>query len=75
METPRLHGFLDELAKIGGVSNFVLRKLLTNPAALYGRTERMSQGVREHEETLRALDPRNPYPAGWVALGMKPRPK
>ena len=73
MHTRTVHSLFDELTKIGAVSEYILKKLLKNPAVIYGRTERHSQASRLNDETMRALDKRNPYPAGWAPLGMRPR--
>lgn len=60
---PLLHGFFDELEKIADVPRGLL--------AMYLGAGRVKKGVRRHEEMMRAI--REGYPAGWVALGMRPR--
>ena len=63
--TEYLPGFMDELEKIAGIRWD--RGLL---AAHLGH-EKVREGTRRHEEMMRAI--KEGYPAGWVALGMKPK--
>lgn len=59
------------MGKMGGIKAYIARKILGQPAVLYGRHESLKKGRRRHRETMRALD--EGYPAGWVPLGMRPR--
>jgi hypothetical protein len=60
-----LHGFLDELTKIAAL------RLDRGLLALHLGHEKVREGTRRHEEMMRAI--KEGYPAGWVALGMKPK--
>lgn len=59
----RLRSFFDELEKIGAVGPI-------QAAGLLSFIERRDKRKRKQREMQRALE--LGYPAGWVALGMKP---
>lgn len=60
-----LAGFLDEMKKIAGL------RWDRGLFAAHQGYENVREGVRRHEEMMRAL--KEHYPAGWVALGMRPK--
>lgn len=78
---PKLTAVLEKLAaqdmeKQSSFPGYVLKNLATNPELLVGlaRTkERIREGKRTHRKMMHAR--RTGYPAGWVALGMRPSPR
>jgi len=87
MDTTVLQGFFNEIEcisaqeKTASISGAILRGAARRAAKrpvetvvlARGAKGRVERGKRRHQETMRALDENNPYPAGWVALGMRPR--
>ena len=65
--------FADEMEKIAlvGAASAVLAKSIQHPMSAYMGVRRVQKGKSKHEQTMEAL--RRGYPAGWVAMGMRPR--
>lgn len=74
-----LESFFDELEKVGGavdravtgVLDKVIGKTVQHPSMAAWRLHQLEEGSSKHRETMNAL--KQGYPAGWVALGMRPR--
>lgn len=68
-----LTSFFDEMEKIAilGAGAAILGKSIEHPMGAYMGVRRIKKGREKHRETMRAL--KQGYPAGWVALGMRPR--
>lgn len=79
MNDGTLFGFFNELEKIGGLGAEILGRAGTalagtaakNPGLAYWRYKQQKEGLTKHQQTMQAL--KAGYPAGWVALGMRPR--
>ena len=75
MEHARITGLFDELEKIGGVTDYLIGKgvetTLKHPGMVYWRGKQMKEGANKHRQMMQAV--KHGYPAGWVALGMRPR--
>lgn len=65
------------IEKQAGIVETLLHSLKNTGGGLtyLGREKALSEGARRHKETMRAVEGPNPYPAGWVALGMRPAPR
>jgi hypothetical protein len=69
-----LESFFDEFEKIGGVAGALeklIGKTVEHPGMAARRLHQLEEGSSKHRETVNAL--KQGYPAGWVALGMRPR--
>ena len=69
-----LDGFFDELEKIGaapGVLAALAAQSLKYPGAVAWRAHQIDRGMGAHKQALRDLE--RGVPAGWAALGMRPR--
>lgn len=68
-----LVAFFDEMEKIAlvGAASALLAHSIKHPTQAYMGVHRIREGKKKHEQTMEAL--KQGYPAGWVALGMRPR--
>lgn len=79
MNDDTLQGFFNELEKIAGLTTELLArgaagaagKAVQYPGAAYWRYKQQKEGLSKHQQTMLAL--KHGYPAGWVAMGMRPR--
>lgn len=69
-----LDSFFDEIEKIGDIGSVmsaILGKTIQHPGQAFYRVKQVDEGVGRHKAMVNALE--RGYPAGWVALGMRPR--
>lgn len=69
-----LEAFFDEMEKISLLlrpATAIMAKSIEHPLAAYAGVRRIKKGKTKHQQTMEAL--RQGYPAGWAALGMRPR--
>lgn len=75
---PKITAILEKLAeadteKSAGLVGHVIKNVAKDPTKAfiaYRGTKKKREGKREHQKIMHAL--RSGYPAGWVALGMRP---
>lgn len=69
-----LESFFDEFEKIadlGSLAATLVGQTIKHPGQALYRTKQLDEGIARHRAMTNALE--QGYPAGWVALGMRPR--
>ena len=62
------------IEKKAGIPGYIAGRVLAKPAlavGIYRTPERVREGKRTHRKMIQAY--KHGYPAGWVALGMRPK--